>query len=250
MIALNETDESAAEVPFFLPDNANLPNGLAGITFTLGDVQIKLPGGSWISVALIKIREIGFGQYCARLTAAQTVTAGTVYIRATVTGAQPYFGSEIISDQGGDVALNQDGMIPFFLPDHDDPVNGPPITGHTFTSGQVKIALPNAALVDATLANVAEIGFGGYAYALVAANGDTSTRGKAYLFVDIGATSQRYLGYVSILGLSVAPFVPPIPPSPVVVPTVVASSGNVSYEDHVSIAVSRLPEQFKFPLVS
>lgn len=250
MIALNETDESAAEVPFFLPDNANLPNGLTGVTFTLGDVQIKLPGGSWINPLVIKIREIGFGQYAVRLTAAQTVTAGTVYIRATISGAQPYFGSEIISDQGGDVALNQDGMIPFFLPDHDDPVNGPPVTGHTFTTGQVKVALPNAALVDATLSKIVEIGFGGYAYELVAAEGDTSTRGKVYLFADIGASSQRYLGYISVLGLSVAPFVPPIPPTPVAVPTAVASSGNVSYEDHVAIAVSRLPQQFKFPLVN
>ena len=250
MIALNETVEASAEVPFFLPDNSNLPDGLAGHTFTLGEVQIKLPGGGWIDVVVIKIREVGFGQYAARLTAAQTGTSGTVYIRATVTGAQPYFGSEIISDQGGDVALSQNGMIPFFLPNHDDPVNGTPVTGHTFVLGEVKVALPNASLVSASLGKIVEIGFGGYAYELLATDGDTALRGKAYLFADIGVTSQRYLGYVSILGLSTAPFVPPTPPIPVVVPVALAASGNVSYEDHVSIAVSRLPEQFKFPLVS
>ena len=250
MIATNETDESAAEVPFFLPTTSNPNTGLAGYSFALGDVQIKLPGGAWINATLPKIREVGFGQYAVRLMSSQTLTAGTVYVRATVTGAQPYFGSEVISDQGGDITVLGDGVFPFYLPQVADPVYGSPITGHTFTLGEVQIALPNAGFVNANITKIAEVGFGAYAYQLLNADGATGRKGKAYLFANVSG-AQKFLGFITILGLSTAAAVVPTPsvPSTVINPASVASSaGNVSFEDHVSIAVSRLPQQFKFPL--
>lgn len=250
MIALGETLEAAAEVPFFLASTADPTVGVTAHVFVLGEVQVNIPGsGAWASVLVAKVREIGFGQYAARLTASQCVTAGTVYCRAVITGAQPTVVSESIGTTGGDIALLSDGVIPFFLPNSGDPIFGAAVTGHVFVLGEVKVALPDLPFSNALTSKIVEVGFGSYAYQLRNADGDTTTRGKVYLFANVSG-AQKYLGYVMILGSSSTTLV--VTP-PAIAPTVYASpniSAGVTTEDHVTIAVSRLLAQHRFPAVN
>lgn len=244
MIALNETVEYAAEVPFTLPTTANPLVGLTSWAFTLGEVQIKLPGaGAWTNVQVSKIVEKGYGRYAARLTSLQTTVAGVVAIRATVSGAQPYFGYDTIGTLGGDISLNGTGYIPFFLPNSTDPVYGSPITGANFTTtGLLRICLPNASYRDATFAEAAavvELGGGGYAFVLGTTL--TATRGKVYLYVEYPG-AQRFECFSTILGVAAAVTTPPPTPTPIPSPIAVI---DPMYVAHLNRAIDRLPQQFK-----
>jgi hypothetical protein len=246
MIALNETNEYAAEIPFTLPLASDPLTGLTGWAFTLGEVQIKLPGaGSWINVAVNKIVEKGYGRFCARLTAAQCTTAGPVAIFAEVSGAQPFFGYETIATLGGDVGVNGEGHILFYLPDETDPVYGAPVSGADFTSsGTLRICLPDDTYRDCTAlekASVINLGFGGYALPL-----DTTLTQKAgKLFIRAEYTgAQSYESYVTILGTGVATGTTPVTPDPIEVP-LVAVSPQSTYMDLITNAVNRLPQYAK-----
>lgn len=247
MIAQNEPNQYAAEVPFTLPTLSNPLVGLTGHTFTSGEVQYRLPGAtSWANATVSRIIEKGFGEYCLRLLTSETATLGTVYLRAIVSGAQPCVTTEQITNLGGDLAVASSGFIPFYLPQSSDPVNGSPITGHTFAAGEVKICLPNGTFANATLANVMEFGFG--SYGLLLTSSDTALNGKAYLHVDIGSSSQPYTGYATILGVGGG--VTPTPPTPTpVTPTTSVAGYTASTVDHVAEGILRLCQQFKFTKV-
>lgn len=245
MIALNETLEYAAEVPFTLPLAADPLTGLTGWVFTLGEVQIRLPGaGSWINVATSKIVEKGYGRYCARLTSSQTTTAGTVAILANVAGAteQPYVGYETIGELGGDIPVSGSGYLLFYLPDATDPIYNPPITTANFAvSGTLRICLPNDVYRDCTLAEknaVVNLGNGLYGFPL--SGSLTATRGKTFLYAEY-PSAQRFEGFTTILGVGSAPTV--TPPSPT--PLVAVSTTSPEYTSHALAAVSRLCEQFR-----
>lgn len=245
MIALDESNEYAAEVPFTLPTDADPLVGLTGHTFTLGEVQIKLPGsGVWVNVALNKIVEKGYGRYCARLTSSQTTTAGLVAISANVSGAQPYFGTETIGTLGGDVPQNGTGYITFYLPDESDPVYGDPVDDADFTSGgTLRICLPDDVYRDATSdekADVVNLGNGGYAFLLDATH--TVKSGKAFLYAEYTG-AQRFEGYVTILGTGVFSGSSATPPTPIAVP--LSTEYHISTRDLISGAVNRLCEYSK-----
>ncbi len=241
MIALNETNEYAAEVAFTLPLDSDPLTGLTGYTFILGEVQIKLPGQAWADAALSKIVEKGYGRFCVRLTSSQTTSPGDVFIRADISGTQYYFGSDVIGTLGGDIAVGATtGSVSFFLPLASDPVNGAPLTGHTFTLGQVRVCLPDGAYVDASTAQIEEIGFGGYRLNLTA--GQLLKRGKVFVHALV-PLYQRWEGYCTILDAQGAEEEEPVtPPVPVPVPIVY---GDPEYVDQLGLALNRLPQQFR-----
>ncbi len=246
MIALNETIEAAAEVPFYLPTIVDPTVGLTGYTFTddgsggAVEVQIKPVGGSWGNATLLKVSEKGFGRYVVRLTAAQCVTAGVVYVKAVVSGSsQPYFGSETIGVLGGDIPVGQAGYFPFYMPNVSDPIFGSPITGYTFSTGEVMVCLPDGTYGDADVSDIVEIGFG--SYALLLDTTDTANRGKVFLYAT-ATGAQRFEGYQMILGVGVSPAPAPPPTPPIVVPTGVAALIGLS---HVQAAIDRLCEYAK-----
>lgn len=239
MIRLNETNEYAAEVAFTLPLDSDPLTGLTGWTFTLGEVQIKLPGGGWTNVALDKIVEKGYGRFCARLTPSQCTTAGDVFLKADVAGTQYYFGSDVIGQLGGDIAIGETGSVPFFLPNATDPINGAPLTGHTFVTGQVRVCLPNATYVDADVAQIEEIGFGGFRLNLTA--GQTALAGKVFVYANVPGY-QRFEGYCTILGATGG--VAPEPPGPTPIPVPIVF-GDPEYVNQLSLALNRLPQQFR-----
>lgn len=242
MIALNETNEYAAEVPFTLPLASDPLTGLTGWSFTLGEVQIKLPGaGSWTNVAINKIVEKGYGRFCARLTSAQTTTSGTVYIRASVASTQPYFGSETISTLGGDIPQNGSGHLAFFLPNSADPVYGSPIDTADFTvSGTVRICLPDTVYRDATSAektSIINLGYGGYALPVDSTH--TLKAGKVFIYAEYSG-AQRFEGYSTILGTGVSS--PAIDvPTPIAVPNTLTTPQSTQM-DLIANAVNRLCE--------
>lgn len=240
MIATNEATASAAEVPFFLPLSTDPINtGLTGHVFVLGEVQIKLPGAGWTNATVASVVEKGFGRYCVQLSAAQTALGGNVYIRAVVSGAQSYTGVEEIGTAGGDIFVGVGGPLSFYLPNSVDPVNGAPITGHTFVPGEVQVCLPGGAYANATVGNISEVGFGSYELALTPAQ--TTTRGKAFIYALV-AGAQRFEGFSTILNVGSPALVIP-PPSqsiPALSPTVAASMAA-----HVVAALNRLPLQFR-----
>lgn len=217
MIALYETNEYAAEIPFTLPLASDPLTGLTGWSFTLGEVQIKLPDSAfWINVAVGKIVEKGYGRFAARLTAAQTATAGIVTLRATVTGAQPFFGYETIGVLGGDIPVEEDGQILFYLPDEVDPINNPAIDDADFTlSGTLRICLPDDTYRDCTFGEksaVINLGYGGYALPI---NSTLTTKaGKVYIRAEYTG-AQSFESYATILGAGVAEDPDPTPPTPV-----------------------------------
>lgn len=253
MIALNETQEYAAEIPFTLPLAADPLTGLTGWAFTLGEVQIRLPGaGSWINVAISKIVEKGYGRFCARLSAAQCATTGAVALLANVSGSseQPYVGVETIGELGGDVLVGGTGFIFFYLPNSVDPVYGVPVSGADFVgAGTLRICLPNDVYRDATpseKATVLNLGNGCYAFPLTTAL--TATRGKVFLYAEYPG-AQRFEGYSMILGVGAAPGATPTSGSgggsgftPVRSPI---DYGDPEYVDHILGALNRLPEQFR-----
>lgn len=246
MIALNETEEYAAEVPFTLPLTTDPLTGLTGHVFSLGEVKVRLPGSLvWVDVGVLKIIEKGYGRFCARLTSTQTNVAGTVSIRAEVAGAQPYFGTETISTLGGDISEGGEGYIPFFLPDEVDPVYGSPITTADFTAfGLVRICLPDDTYRDATvdeLNSIVNLGYGGYALPLDATH--TVKKGKVFIYVEYPG-AQRFEGYSTILGAGVAEEVVVDPPTPIPVPVPVTTPQS-TLMNLITHAVGRLCEYSK-----
>jgi hypothetical protein len=247
VIAAGETDPTAAEVPFFLPLTADTFTGpgLTGHTFVLGEVQIKLPGAGWVNADLSAIKEKGYGRYVVQLDSAQTTTPGVVYIRANVSGAQPYSGVEEIGTAGGDIIENDaTARIPFYLASRTNPVNTP-ITGWGFSAGEVRVCLPGGTYADAVVANIAEVGFG--AYELILTTAQTAHRGKIFIYV-LTATAQRYEAAATILspavgiGGTVGGGTGTIPSTAVTSPL---STNAAGYVDHVAAALNRLPMQYR-----
>lgn len=242
MIGQGETNEWAAEILFFLPDDANLPYGKLAHVFVLGEVEYYL--GAWADVPLVKIIERGHGWYAIRLTAAQCVTALDVPYSAVCSGAQPDRGTETIGTLGGEIPQNGIGVIPFYLPQAGDPVYGPPIEGHVFVAGEVELSLPDGTFI--AIDPVAEpwriIERGNGLYWVVLTEDDTVKAGKAIVFVDIGASAQPASSYRTILGTGVAVEPPVEPPEPVPVPV---EFGDIAYNDVVAGALDRLPQQFR-----
>jgi hypothetical protein len=240
MIALNETNEYAAEVAFNLPLSSDPITGLTGYTFTLGEVQIKLPGQAWADATLAKIVEKGYGRFAVRLTNTQTTVAGDVFVRATVSGTQNYFGGDVIGVLGGDIPVAGEGSVSFFLPDENDPINGAPLTGHTFVLGEVRMCLPNSVYADVPLVQIEEIGYGGYVVNLTAT--DTATRGKVFIYANVTGY-QPFEGYGTILGVGVAP-TSTTSPTPIPVPESDLAQVAITM-DLITGAVNRLCEYAK-----
>lgn len=244
MIGLNEDQEYAAEVPFTLPLASNPLTGLSGHTFVLNEVRVCLPGsgGLWIAIAVNKIREVGFGMFAARLLSTQTTAAGSVLINAEVAATQPYRGSEIIGTLGGDLGVASAGYLFFYLPQASDPVYGAPITGDFAAKpGAVcKVAWPDAAFVDVTLADVVEFGNGLYGIPYDAA--DSVKRGKAYVYATCD-DAQPWVSWYSILDATTfAPTPDEDVPTPVPSPYTATAP---QYVDMVDVALSLLAEQYK-----
>lgn len=235
MIALNEALESAAEIPFFLPQDSNPLAGLTGHSFTLGEVKVRLPGaGSFVDVAVNKIREIGFGWYAARLTSSQTTTAGTAIISVEVSGAQPYRGSEVIGVLGGDVSVGEAGFIYFYLPQSADPIYGAPVTSYVFDDDDVYVALPDDTFEAVAGATIVEFGNGFYGAPLSSSN--TATRGKALVYAT-ATGAQPFSSWITILDAQVVVAPTPTPTPPLIALPVTV---DVVLVDHAQTAVERL----------
>lgn len=240
MIALNETNDYAAEVAFNLPLSSDPITGLTGHAFTLGEVQIKLPGLAWADADLAKIVEKGYGRFCVRLAPGQCTTAGDVFVRATVSGTQNYFGGDVIGVLGGDIPVGEEGSISFFLPDEDDPIDGSPLTGHTFATGEIRICLPNDTYEDVDTSQIEEVGYGGYKVNLT--EEQTATRGKAFLYANVTGY-QPFEGYTTILGTGVATSSAEVP-TPIAVPNTALYPTALTM-DLITGAVNRLCEYSK-----
>lgn len=243
MIALGETDPTAAEVPFELPLEANPLNGLTGHVFAPGEAMMKLPGsGVWID-ARTQIVEKGYGRYAIQLTAAQCELAGAVLYDVVVAIAEPDRGFEMIGTLGGDIAIGADGFVWFYLANSADPINGAPVTGHVFAGGEVRVCLPAGVYHDATVANIIEGGNGLYALRLDSTIGETGRRGKVYLYASV-AGAQRFEGYSTILGAAAPAVTPPGPPPIPLVPVGTLAKAYPAI-DHVQAALDMLPQQFR-----
>lgn len=96
MIFLGETDDNARQVAFHLPDVNDPLTGITGHTFVTGEVRISLPGGTYADADVSRVIELGYGDYALKLTDAQVATAGKVFLRVNVTGAQPWTSAEDI----------------------------------------------------------------------------------------------------------------------------------------------------------
>ncbi len=244
MIALNETDEAAAEVAFTLPLASDPLTGLTGYVWALGEVQIRLPGaGSWVDAATIKIIEKGYGRFAVRLSSGQCTTAGTVAIYATVTtpGVQPYLGTETIGTTGGDISEGGTGYLMFYLADAVDPVYGAPLTGtfSTLPGALARVCWPDSVYATVAASSVVEFGFGLYGIPVTA--GD-AVRGKAYYYAE-ATDAQRFESYSTILtAQEVIAAVTPTDPDPI---EVVTESVQATVLSHTQAAWDRLCEYAK-----
>jgi phage gp46-like protein len=217
MIRTAEPNDYASEILFYLPQESDPLEPKLAHLFVLGEVQISTtpvnPGDpiTWIDVALDHIVERGEGWYAIRLTEGQRASAMQVAYQAVCADAQPDRGTEIIDDAlGGDIAENAAGLVPFYLPDEDDPIGGTPIEGHTFIVGQVKLSLPDdLAFGNVDLSAIVEFGGGVYGVQLDATQ--TTKRGKVIVVADVPG-AQRFSGHRTILGDGSG--VTPTPPTP------------------------------------
>lgn len=250
MIALNETNEYAAEVAFTLPLESDPLTGLTGYTFTLGEVQIKLPGQPWADAALVKIVEKGYGRFCVRLTSAQTLVAGDVFVRAVVAGTQYYLGSDVIGLLGGDIQESSStGSVSFYLPLATDPINGTPLLAYDWTEAgaypsttpRVRVCLPDGVYTDADVALIETVGYGGFKLNLSALH--TVKRGKVFVWAEVPGY-QRFEGYCTILGVGTAGGSTPTPPGPTPVPAPYVP-GDAEYVNQLALGLGRLAEQFR-----
>ena len=91
----------------------------------------------------------------------------------------------------------KDAEFPFHLPSSSNPLT--PVTGHSFSSGEVKIRVAGGSLVNANVANVVEIGNGDYALQLTST--ESGTTGKAFIYVNVSG-AQVYSGFEDILDIA------------------------------------------------
>lgn len=96
MIFVDESVDAQREIPFHLPDSNDPLTGITGHTFATGEVLVRLPGGVYANADISRVVEKGYGDYALQLTDAQVATAGKVYLRASVSGAQPWTSFEDI----------------------------------------------------------------------------------------------------------------------------------------------------------
>lgn len=257
MIQTGETSDVAAEVLVFLPDQTNPTQGITGYVFTLGEAKIKPPGaGAFTNVALDHIIERGFGWYALRATAAQRAVAGELAYDVTpLTLAQPDRGSEIIGTVGGEIAQGSAGFIPFYLPNEIDPVYGPPVTGHVFVLGEVKLSLPGGAFTNVPLTSIVELGGG--IYGVVLSPTDTANRGKAIVYADVPG-AQLASGYRSIVNPAAVaaaayPYISTPPAGPFIFPIAAgvedACDPTFFTEEDLLAVIDRVfPEWYLMPL--
>lgn len=123
MIFLDETVDAEREIPFHLPDETNPLVGVTGHVFASGEVLIRLPGGAYANADVSRVVEKGYGDYALQLTDAQVTTAGKIYIRVSVTGAQPWSSWEDIVDRNNFVS---------------SPVVTTPVTQRTFSLADLR----------------------------------------------------------------------------------------------------------------
>lgn len=213
MIRTAEPNDYAAEILFYLPQDADPRLPKLGHVFVLGEVKIKLiVGGAWVDVALARLVERGEGWYAIRLTTTQRAAAAEVAFDATCAGAQPSRGTELIGALSGDIPQDSSGVIPFYLPQEADPIYGAPVTGHVFVLGQVKLSLPDDVFGNVALGKIVEYGAG--VYGVLVDSTQTVKRGKALVVANVPG-AQRFSGYRTILSEGALPSSPtPTPPVP------------------------------------
>ena len=229
MILVDEADPNGREMPFHLPSSANPLVGVTGHAWNdaggglTDELKFRLPGGAYTNATIANIVEKGFGDYAYRLTQAQTANAGFAYLYANVPGAQPWSSSEEIGTIASGILVGETvdvrRELAFHLPSAGDPLT--PITGHAWVAGEVKLCLPGGVYANADVARVVEKGFGDYALQLTDAQ--VVAKGKAYLYVDIGATAQPWSAWYELVeatatGPLEAPTISNITPSGGVVP--------------------------------
>ena len=89
-----------AEFPFHLPSSSNPLTPVTGHSFSTGEVQIRVAGGSLVNADVTLVVEIGNGDYALQLTGAQTAATGKAFLYVNVSGAQVYSGFEDVLDIG------------------------------------------------------------------------------------------------------------------------------------------------------
>lgn len=209
MIRPGEPNDYASEILFYLPQVGDPSLPLLGHVFTLGEVRIKIDA-AWNDVTpLSRIVERGHGWYAIQLTPSQRAIAREIAYEANCAAAQPDRGVEIVGELSGDIAEGSPGVLPFFLPDEDDPINGPPVEGHVFTLGEVELSLPDGAFAAVDPLKIIEYGAGLYGVMIDDAS-QTTKRGKAIVVANV-AGAQRYSGYRTILGAGTLVIAPPLP---------------------------------------
>lgn len=97
MIA-SSTDE-VLEIPFSIYNGSGV--GVTGFTFSPGDVEIRLPGGSFSAADEGNVVEYGLGQYALVLTSAQRLSPGAIMLFFSDGVNQDYFGYELNAADAG-----------------------------------------------------------------------------------------------------------------------------------------------------
>lgn len=247
-ILINEANALGREVPFFLPLNSDPLQGKTLHSFVdiggglTDEVKLRLPGGSFVSGTISQIAERGHGWYVYILTQGQTATPGTVYLDVNVPTAQPGEWIETIATQLSGIltgeTIDARRELPFYLAQSVDPVNGPPITGYSFVTGEVVIRLPGGGgFVNADVTRVAEKGEGDYALRLT----DSQVTSKGKVFIRVTATgAQPWSGFYDIVdpgaGKDVtAPTITNIAPVPGPLGTVGGFSSNAEVAKRTAI---------------
>lgn len=208
MIRTGEPNDYAAEILFYLAQASDPRLPKIDHVFVLGEVRIKLgAGGAWTNVTLDRLLQRGRGWYAIRLTAGQRAAAAEVAYEAVCADAQPDRGTEVVGALSGDIAAGAGGVIPFYLPNENDPIYGAPVAGHVFVLGQVELALPDNAFGNVATADIVE--YGGGMYGVLVSATQTAKRGKAIVVANVPG-AQRFSGYRTILGE--AALAPPVPP--------------------------------------
>lgn len=98
-IFVGETADLKREVMFHLPDSTNPLTPVTLHAFLTGEVKICVPGGTYVNADVTRIVEKGFGDYALKLTGAQVVAKGKLYLYVNVPGAQKWSAWYEIVDQ-------------------------------------------------------------------------------------------------------------------------------------------------------
>jgi hypothetical protein len=100
-ILVGETDDVERELAFHLPNTVNPMTPTLGQSFSTGQVKLFLPGGvGWVDADVSRVVEKGEGDYALRLTDAQVVLAGKIYLYVNCPGSQPWVWWYDIVDSG------------------------------------------------------------------------------------------------------------------------------------------------------